>query len=325
MTRETRDFMVVDLGATDHAFIDPSHTISHNAEIELPDGSSIPANTTTATTFTNTTEGTRIRLKFELVYAAKNITRNLLSLPQLALGGWEISLQRQELTSPDGITFQLIARSGLFMIQIFPDGPLNAPNIDIKHYKMHNDEIDSISQISPAEQIRHNPRIFATSVRSGLHLLHLRLAHFSERKIKTSIRYGAILGDENISYSQTDDTVACEGCLGGLAKRPTKKRNNGIAQTCGDLIHTDIKGPLPIASPEGHRYWIHFSDDSCGFTLSYSLEKKSDAPAACMDCVRRSPPQPRHPNEQSKAVQTSVPAMYIAPVEALVCPASQGA
>ena len=51
------------------------------------------------------------------------------------------------------------------------------------------------------------PRILSTTVRSGLQLMHLRLAHFSERKILESMKYGAILSDENSTLERSDDKI----------------------------------------------------------------------------------------------------------------------
>ena len=66
-----------------------------------------------------------------------------------------------------------------------------------------------------------------SSSRARMKLLHLRMAHFSERKIAESIKYGAILADDQTMRSVTalDDAAACHGCLEGTTKRPSKKRN----------------------------------------------------------------------------------------------------
>ena len=42
------------------------------------------------------------------------------------------------------------------------------------------------------------------------------------------------------------------------------------------LLHIDIKGPLQD-SADGHRYFIHFSDDFSKFSRTFALKKKSEA------------------------------------------------
>lgn len=44
-----------------------------------------------------------------------------------------------------------------------------------------------------------------------------------------------------------------------------------------DLIHTDIWGPSPVQSVNGHRFYIHFVDDHTRYTWIYPLKHKGEA------------------------------------------------
>jgi transposase InsO family protein len=43
------------------------------------------------------------------------------------------------------------------------------------------------------------------------------------------------------------------------------------------LVHTDLKGPLPVQTPEGYRYWQPFIDDKSRFRVVAFLRHKSEA------------------------------------------------
>ena len=42
------------------------------------------------------------------------------------------------------------------------------------------------------------------------------------------------------------------------------------------LVHSDVKGPLPVRSIEGFRYWVTFIDDKSRFWAVYGIKHKSD-------------------------------------------------
>lgn len=44
----------------------------------------------------------------------------------------------------------------------------------------------------------------------------------------------------------------------------------------GDLIHTDIAGPLPVQSVSDFSYFITFTDDFSRYVWAYPHKKKSD-------------------------------------------------
>ncbi|KAE9403275.1 hypothetical protein BT96DRAFT_759692, partial [Gymnopus androsaceus JB14] len=54
----------------------------------------------------------------------------------------------------------------------------------------------------------------------------------------------------------------CEPCLAGKQHRHNIPRGPSLRKTrVIALIHTDLKGPMPITSKEGYRYWITFICD----------------------------------------------------------------
>lgn len=71
----------------------------------------------------------------------------------------------------------------------------------------------------------------------------------------------------------------CPSCAGGKAtKRGRNKQQRGIQTTRkGELTHTDIAGPMVIATVNGARYFIVFVDDFTRMPKVYLLKSKSEA------------------------------------------------
>jgi len=44
-----------------------------------------------------------------------------------------------------------------------------------------------------------------------------------------------------------------------------------------ELVHSDLHGPLPVATREGYRYWMTLIDDATSHRAAMQLKRKSDA------------------------------------------------
>jgi transposase InsO family protein len=53
----------------------------------------------------------------------------------------------------------------------------------------------------------------------------------------------------------------------------------------GQLIHSDVCGPMPIATPRGSKYFVLFTDDFSGYRTVYFLKQKSDVADSFKDYV----------------------------------------
>jgi hypothetical protein len=83
-----------------------------------------------------------------------------------------------------------------------------------------------------------------------------------------------------IKRSDTSAGPFCEGCALGKHHRlpfPTggRKRANRI----GELIHSDVRGPMSRPSPKGAKYLVIFRDDFSGFVFIYFIKLKSEVEA----------------------------------------------
>ncbi|XRB17698.1 hypothetical protein RI054_16g75430 [Pseudoscourfieldia marina] len=136
----------------------------------------------------NSLEGLRARIDLKQVITCTTISRNLLSLVQLAANGWDVSLSRLELYDNRGNTYPIKIVDNFFCVEV-------APPLDFDM------TIDTTFHQSPAAA-------YAIHALEGLRLPHLRLAHFNETKIKASIAAGAKFGEHKTSRHRHQETHA---------------------------------------------------------------------------------------------------------------------
>src|SRR5215510_8270785 len=72
----------------------------------------------------------------------------------------------------------------------------------------------------------------------------------------------------------------CETCILGKQKWHNIPKTSTRQARLLALIHTDLKGPLPVQTVEGYRYWQCFIDDASRFKVIAFLKCKSEALAA---------------------------------------------
>ena len=84
---------------------------------------------------------------------------------------------------------------------------------------------------------------------------------------------------KGMKISNKDD-FQCSTCVKGKMTQFRNHDEDPKATQRLELVHTDISGPVEIASMEGSRYSINFIDDYSGLATVYFLKNKNDAAAA---------------------------------------------
>ena len=111
---------------------------------------------------------------------------------------------------------------------------------------------------------------------------HLRLGHINSRKIKEMAMNNQL--PFNLLESK-EEPFTCNTCNATKTTRSAiSKKSQSTYTKVGELIHTDIWGPIKIKSKNeikheynDHRYFISFIDEFTGYTTIYPMKKKSDA------------------------------------------------
>ena len=107
--------------------------------------------------------------------------------------------------------------------------------------------------------------VICVAEHSSVCMWHYRLGHMSESRMKTLSHLGYVLG---FSFS---NMYVCEYCLYGKQTMSPHKRVSSRKLEPLQLVHSDVRGPMPIVSMCGAQYFITFIDDFSQKVWFYSF------------------------------------------------------
>lgn len=108
----------------------------------------------------------------------------------------------------------------------------------------------------------------------SLLLWHQRLGHVNYETIQKMAEKESVDGLNLEKYSEIPKEP-CTGCIYGKMKRTSFKTGRTRGAKIGDIVHSDICGPMQTASTGGARFFALFKDDFTGFNVVYFLKQKS--------------------------------------------------
>lgn len=108
-----------------------------------------------------------------------------------------------------------------------------------------------------------------------LSLWHRRCSHLNHDDLLLMKRKELVTG-LSIRSSIAPDPI-CEPCIARKQHRHNVPQHATRPSAALDLVVSDLKGPLPVASIEGYKYWITFIDAHTRLFVVSFLRKKSDA------------------------------------------------
>lgn len=107
----------------------------------------------------------------------------------------------------------------------------------------------------------------------GLRTWHERLGHINKNALQEMAQKGIVRG---FKPSDAEDFF-CELCqLGKQHRRPFGRSSWDAPLAPGDLIYSDVCGPMSVESLGGARYFATFKDEVSSFRYVYFLKYKSD-------------------------------------------------
>jgi hypothetical protein len=93
--------------------------------------------------------------------------------------------------------------------------------------------------------------------------------------LKHMYQHNLVTGMKIQSHASPDPI--CEPCILGKQKCHNIPKTASRKTSLLALVHTDLKGPLPVHTREGHCYWQCFTDDKSRYKVVAFLKHKSDA------------------------------------------------
>jgi hypothetical protein len=114
----------------------------------------------------------------------------------------------------------------------------------------------------------------AVTSRQPISIWHQRLSHTSYKTIIKMVSNGLVDGID-LQDNSTPSSI-CPGCAFGKMHRLPFKHGRRRATQVGEIIHSDVCGPMEPPSPGGARYYVSFKDDLSGYCVIYFLRLKSE-------------------------------------------------
>ncbi|KAI3655581.1 hypothetical protein MP638_002655, partial [Amoeboaphelidium occidentale] len=121
-------------------------------------------------------------------------------------------------------------------------------------------------------------------ISSDSHYIHSVLGHIGKSKINRLIRHQAVKGLPELLQNY-DGIPYCEACIKAKHPKHSFASSNSSSFHVGQLLHTDLAGPIVPQSVGKKRYVLNVIDDYSRYTFTYLLHKKSDAAEAIINCI----------------------------------------
>ena len=180
------------------------------------------------------------------------LTKNLLSVPAMALMGAEIRFDKDKcLVLKDGKEFVI----GCLL-----------------HDKLYSVNTKEYAQVSVADSTA-SPAVW-----------HCRLGHLNYTYMNQLMKKE--MGDGMNYASGTQTQKECEACvLGKMQKKPFPKQSQHRATRPYEIVHSDVCGPMQVESKGGSRYMLTFTDDYSRYTTVYFIKSKNEVLSKFMEYV----------------------------------------
>ncbi|KAJ5497613.1 Reverse transcriptase RNA-dependent DNA polymerase [Penicillium fimorum] len=105
----------------------------------------------------------------------------------------------------------------------------------------------------------------------SMDLAHRRACHAGEARVRKTATCA-----EGLSIKKSALTRPCGPCVIGKGHALPFGKNKSIRTAPGDLIHTDVWGPISISSISGYNYYVTFTDDASRFCWVFLLKHRSE-------------------------------------------------
>lgn len=130
----------------------------------------------------------------------------------------------------------------------------------LKHNNLYELNVKTISQES------------CNLVHTSLKLWHERLGHLNIKEVQNMAKNGAIM----VSKTDNNEEFMCEACQYGKQSRLPFQKSSRMPSEPGDIVYSDVCGPLEHTSVSGAKYFVLFKDGATSYRHIYIIKNKSD-------------------------------------------------
>ena len=188
---------------------------------------------------------------------------NLLSCPALCREDFQVLFGRGKCNAmKDGILrLQGTLRSGVFIAECHP---VSRDEWSMTPSEPNGGNCSSAYSAIPRHADEETEKLW-----------HDRLAHANIPSIRELESKGAVTGLD-LSHSSQKMEVHCEDCAQGKQHKLHMSSKHIRSTHRGEVIHSDVCGPMSVSSLGGSKYFVTFIDEYSGYVTVVSMSKKSD-------------------------------------------------
>lgn len=242
-------FWYLDSGATAHMTSDTSLLDdvdrSKATAVCLADGKSIKSSGTgTGKLVSFNGDGAKMNVRLDNVLHVPSLAGNLLSVSRIADLGFRVLFDQKQCHVLKGEESVLVGqrKGGLYHLKQAPESALL---VNPKHSDLCK------------------------------HLWHRRLGHRDVQAVDKIVR-------DNLGHGLKLDPCEVQSvcgpcCEGKMIRESFPKVSDSKSCAVGDLVHTDLGGPMEEDTPSGNRFYIVLVDDYTRYGVVYLLRRKSEA------------------------------------------------
>lgn len=246
---DVEDVWCLDSGCTSHLCGDATRFIeldeNETGRLKLANNATTEIRAKGTAKIATSVDGKRRNVTLNEVLHVPESRTNLLSVSKITDRGFKVVFDQEkaEIFDGDGVTHLIANRKdNLYYVKANPlEGCQNA--------------------VSGADE-------------DSAQLWHRRLGHVNFRDLIAAAKSGAIRG---LNLKGDLDNLVCDICTKcKMTRMPFPKESKRVTSKL-ELIHTDVCGPIRVASHSGARYVITFTDDYSRWTEVRFMKAKSEA------------------------------------------------
>jgi len=133
-------------------------------------------------------------------------------------------------------------------------------------YYMKDKRVDECKNIDERDNTVRSSR------KNSLEDWHVRLGHLNVQALRQAVKTGSF---RVVDVKNVNDDFECEVCVKGKMSRAPFPKKSLRKSSAGDLVHSDVCGPMRVASLGRNRYFITFIDDYSGWCEVKFVEHKN--------------------------------------------------
>jgi hypothetical protein len=146
-----------------------------------------------------------------------------------------------------------------------------------------------LNRVKPPEVCLYTANLGTSNLSNERQLLqtwHYRLSHLNHEAIRRMANSGLVDG---LQLTSTTEDNFCEGCAKGKQHRHSFPTNNPRthATVLGELIHTDLCGPMSTRSLGGAYYIAVYKDDCTCYQIVHCITHKLDVQRTLPQAVQQ--------------------------------------